>query len=80
MTENDLIKMYSRCRVALICTAPVAMWGFMLWLSGGEMLPALAFGGAVMLPLLDILPSAGEVKHRLISNRKRTEGIWFKML
>lgn len=76
MRINELITLYGRMRMGLIVTVPIATWGFMLWLSGGEMLPACLFGIAMMFPLFDVLPSPSEVR-RTLKTRETTGHIWY---
>ena len=76
MKINELITLYGRMRIALIIAVPVAMWGFMLWLSGGEMLPACLFGIGVMFPLFDILPQPKEIR-RILKTRQTSDHIWY---
>lgn len=76
MRINELITLYGRMRFALIIAVPVAMWGFVLWLSGGQMLPACLFGIAVMFPVIDILPEPKEVR-RILKTRESNSHIWY---
>ena len=76
MKINELITLYGRMRIALIIAVPVAMWGFMLWLSGGEMLPSCLFGIGVMFPVIDILPEPREVR-RILKTRESNSHIWY---
>ena len=76
MKINELITLYGRMRLALIIAVPVAMWGFMLWLSGGEMLPSCLFGIGVMFPVIDILPEPREVR-RILKTRESNSHIWY---
>lgn len=76
MKINELITLYGRVRTALIISIPLSVWGFMLWLSGGEMLPACLFGIGVIFPIIDILPSTAEVK-RTLKTRQTSDHIWY---
>ena len=76
MKINELITLYGRMRIALIIAVPVAMWGFMLWLSGGEMLASWLLSVWVIFPLIDLLPSAAEVK-RILKTRQTSNHIWY---
>ena len=76
MRINELITLYGRMRLGLIITVPLSMWGFVLWLSGGQMLPACCFGIAMMLPLFDVLPSPSEVR-RVLKTRESNSHIWY---
>lgn len=80
MTVNELIKLYGWVRNGLLLAVPVAGWGFMYWLSEGDMLVSVLIGMALMFPLLAELPSKAEIQHNLIQERKRQENIWFKMI
>lgn len=76
MKINELITLYGRVRTALIISIPLSVWGFMLWLSGGEMLPSCLFGIGVMFPVIDILPEPREVR-RILKTRESNSHIWY---
>ena len=80
MKQSDLLRLYSQMRTLLFITVPVAGWGFMFWLSEGDMLVSVLIGIALTLPLFEFLPSKAEIQHSLIAERKRQENIWFKMI
>lgn len=79
MTVNELIKLYGWMRLGLLCAVPVAGGSFMFAMCG-EMLTSVLIGIGFVLPLLMELPTKKEIQHRLITERKRQENIWFKML
>lgn len=76
MKVEHLIRMYKNMRIALLISVPVAVWGFMLWLSQGEMLASFLFGIGALLPIIDILPSPTEVR-RTLKTRETTGHIWY---
>lgn len=80
MRQSELIDLYAKVRLGLIIAVPVAVWGFMYWLSDGEMLPAVLFGISMLFPLIDILPGKAEVQHRLMTERKQRDTMWFRMI
>lgn len=76
MKLEELIKLYKGMRTALIITVPLATWGFMYWLSTGDMLVACLFGIGTIIPTIDIIPSAAEVRRRL-RTRQTSDHIWY---
>ena len=79
MTVNELIKLYGWVRLGLLCAVPLA-GGCFTFAMCGEMFTSVLFGIGFVLPLLMELPSKKEIRHQLITERKRQENIWFKML
>lgn len=79
MTVNELIRLYGWVRLGLLCVVPIA-GGCFTFAMCGEMLTSVLIGIGFVLPLLMELPSKKEIKHQLITERKRQENIWFKML
>jgi len=79
MTVNELIKLYGWVRLGLLCVVPIA-GGCFTFVMCGEIFTSVLFGIAFVLPFLMELPTKKEIQHRLITERKRQENIWFKML
>lgn len=76
MKLEHLIRMYGWMRLGLLVSVPMAMWGLVYWMSGGEMLAAWLFGLAMLPPLIDTLPSVTEVR-RTLKTRKTSDHIWY---
>ena len=76
MRIGDLINLYKRMRAALLVSVPLALWWVMYLFTSGEMLASWLLSVWVIFPLIDLLPSAAEVK-RILKTRENISHIWY---
>ena len=76
MRIGELINLYKRMRAALLVSVPLALWWLVYLFTGGEMLASCLLSVWVIFPLIDLLPSAAEVK-RILKTREATGHIWY---
>ena len=76
MRIGDLINLYKRMRAALLVSVPLALWWVMYLFTSGEMLASWLLSVWVIFPLIDLLPSATEVR-RILKTRESNSHIWY---
>ena len=76
MRIGELINLYKRMRAALLVSVPLALWWLVYLFTGGEMLASWLLSVWVIFPLIDLLPSATEVK-RILKTRETTGHVWY---
>jgi len=76
MKIGELINLYKRMRAALLVSVPLALWWVMYLFTSGEMLASWLLSVWVIFPLIDLLPSAAEVK-RILKTRQTSNHVWY---
>ena len=76
MRIGDLINLYKRMRAALLVSVPLALWWIMYLFTGGETFISWLLSVWIIFPLIDLLPSAAEVK-RILKTRESNSHIWY---
>lgn len=76
MRIGELINLYKRMRAALLVSVPLALWWLVYLFTGGEMLASWLLSVWVIFPLIDLMPSAAEVK-RILKTRESNSHIWY---
>ena len=76
MRIGELINLYKRMRAALRVSVPLALWWVMYLVTGGETFISWLLSVWIIFPLIDLLPSGGEVK-RILKTREATGHIWY---